>query len=186
MHVTAGWRRWAARKFPLTGNQSRHTNVESFRALLDLSNELSAGLLRAPKIRVHCAAVGAFYPPPADADDDQINDNQPPAEWTGEQQPDGDARANDANSEQRRRQHAFLATCDESVCAALQRLSCALHDVCRALNTLATSTYQSDAETGGAFMNLINYATLQRERIDTWLAAKNRQLADSVVANETK
>jgi hypothetical protein len=171
VHIVRGWKRWARRKVSLGGD--RKTLASDLLALLELSNDVASGLLGAPRVRCDCLDIGVHGR--ANKDDEGSDDEK--SNYTAETAENSafasativDAEGNitlmSSKTEEALRGQ-FFAQCDTRKREALQRLAGGLQGVCKAINTLMTSTYVDDCDTCGSLMKLINYATLQRQRIE--------------------
>jgi len=150
VHVVRSWSRWTRRKLSLSStNQSRKTFISGTDALFELADQVASGVLRVPLVKeTHGAGNSDGHAVQTLSDIDVAS---------GAVADSGQ----DAHDSQRR----FFSACDERTKQALQRLADALVAACGALNTLSASTYEEDTEIGAAMLKLINYATMQRERI---------------------
>jgi hypothetical protein len=165
VHIVRGWKRWARRKVSLGGD--RKGLASDLLALLELSNDVASGLLGAPRVRCDCLDIGVHGR--ANKDDEGDDEN-----YTAENSAFASATIVDAEGNitlslpktEETLRGQFFAQCDTRKREALQRLAGGLQGVCKAINTLMTSTYVDDCDTCGSLMKLINYATLQRQRIE--------------------
>lgn len=145
VHLARGWKRTLKRKTLNNANHSRRSTYNGFLSLLDLSNDIISGILEMPPIRVNCLNIGAHDPKNVrESKGCMVN----------------------ASGNVEKSQKSYFAACDDKMLNCLKTLADGLYCACSAINTLCTSTYVNDSALCGSLMKLINYASLQRERIE--------------------